>query len=197
MGAVEQGHGTVACFVEDGLPGAGVCVQFIAVTLPKLLPALHPMVEPFPQLRAGGHFLDPRIGVETLLLHASRPETFHQDSPAITASGRLIRAFDPNHDVLRGLRRSICSELGFERISVPARACDTGQPAFAAWACSANVAWSMPRTLASQTIWLLVILKPPPCGASESAIAKQPAWAAPSSSSGLVPSPSSNRDANE
>src|ERR1051325_1092190 len=147
MGAVEQGHGTVACFVEDGLPGAGVCVQFIAVTLPKLLPALHPMVEPFPQLRAGGHFLDPRIGVETLLLHASRPETFHQDSAAIAARGRLIRAFDPNHDALRGFVGQFATRLASSVISVPARACDTGQLACAAWACWANdVAWSMPAT---------------------------------------------------
>jgi len=75
----------------------------------------------------------------------------------------------------------------------------------------------MPGTLASQRSWLLVIRKPPSCSAivtcavastksgvkpalpsiSDSAIAKQLAWAAPSSSSGFVPLPFSNREANE
>src|SRR5690349_4242791 len=121
MGAVEQGHLTAPCFVEDGFPGAGVRVQFIPVALPELLPALQPMVEPFPQLRAGGDFLDPRLGLETLLLHASRPETFHQDSPAISPSRRFICALDPNHNALPSLHGSICSEaLASSVISVPA-----------------------------------------------------------------------------
>src|SRR6185503_6486191 len=40
-------------------------------------------------------------------------------------------------------------------------------------------------------------LKPALPNISDSAIAKQAAWAAPSSSSGLVPAPSSKREANE
>src|SRR6185437_9465781 len=102
-------------------------------------------------------------------------------------------------------------------ISMPESACETGQPDLACAAYFENCASSMPDTLASQTMRLWVILKPPWCGLtvtcavesmesglkpawlsiSDRAIAKQPAWAAPNSSSGLVPAPSSNREANE
>src|SRR6185503_6996917 len=141
VGAVEQGHGTASCCVEDGFPGAGVLAQFIPISLPEFLPAFHSMAEPLAQLRAGSDFLHPRVGLEVLLLHAARPQTFHQDSPAVSVSGKFVRALDPNHD-LRPTDQFVTS-LASRVISVPARACDTGQPALAAWACCAKVASSM------------------------------------------------------
>ena len=94
---------------------------------------------------------------------------------------------------------------------------EIGQPFLAAAATSWNFASVIPGTAASQARSMRVIEKPaspisrwtfavvatrvgtwPAFESSfENAIEKQPAWAAPASSSGFVPVPSSNRDWNE
>src|SRR5581483_2214549 len=97
--AVEQSHRASPFGVEDELPGAGVRVELFLISPAKFFPTLHLMTEPLPQLRAGGDLLHPRICRECFLLHASRPEPLHHDSPAISARRWLVRAFDPNHGV--------------------------------------------------------------------------------------------------
>src|SRR3989442_4459081 len=97
VGAVEERHRAAFFVVEDGFPGIGVRGQLLPVTPAKLLPALHPMVEPLPQLGAGGHLLHPRICSDGFLLHPSWPEALHQDPAAISALGNVIRALDPKH----------------------------------------------------------------------------------------------------
>src|SRR5438094_7005691 len=102
-------------------------------------------------------------------------------------------------------------------ICVPARATDTGQVFLVSSACSRNFASSIPGTSASVFKSMAVILNPLPAGSSftvaivlrrlagcpafsrlnASAIEKQPASAAPMSSSGFVPFPSSKRDEKE
>src|SRR5271165_326962 len=95
---------------------------------------------------------------------------------------------------------------------------DTGQFAFAPAAISANFSGVIPGTLATVRRWIEVIVQlvcgwfsklssaevlrvsavnPAPSRAAESAIVKQPAWAAAMSSSGFVPEPLANRDVKE
>src|SRR2546421_4844136 len=102
-------------------------------------------------------------------------------------------------------------------MSTPARAWETGQFALAVSACSAKAAASMPGTSAVVVSWMREMRKPPSprsrwtraevsievgawparSSAPDSAMEKQPAWAAPMSSSGFVPVPSSKRDEKE
>jgi len=102
-------------------------------------------------------------------------------------------------------------------IFVAARAFDTGQPFLAPSAISWNFALSMPGTSASVVRSMAVIPNPPStCSrwtpavvltrrgvkparprAAERAMEKQPAWAAPISSSGFVPVPCSKRELKE
>ena len=80
MGAVEQGHSSPLAGFEDELP------SFV-----------DSVVKPPPKLRAGCDLLDPRIRLEVLLRHSTWPEALDQDSPTISARGRVVRAFDSNH----------------------------------------------------------------------------------------------------
>src|SRR6187402_748825 len=93
---------------------------------------------------------------------------------------------------------------------------DTGQPCSACLAIASKPAWSVPGTFAFTVRCALVMVKPSPSfsrvivdlvsilsavrpaalSKPDSAMLKQPACAAPSSSSGLVPGPSSKRDLN-
>ena len=102
-------------------------------------------------------------------------------------------------------------------MSTAARAWETGQPALAASASFWKAASSRPGTtavhsssirpmrkpLSARSRWTRAVVStdvggcPPRSSPADRAIEKHPAWAAPSSSSGLVPVPSSNRDANE
>jgi len=100
VGTVEESHRASFLGVEDGFPGIWVRSQLLPVTSAKLLPALHLMVEPPPQLSAGGHVLHPRICSDGFLLHSSWPEALHQDPPAVSTRGRVIRALDSKHDRL-------------------------------------------------------------------------------------------------
>src|ERR1700722_4571025 len=90
---------------------------------------------------------------------------------------------------------------------------ETGQPVSAAFTAASNFALSAPGMVATTSRWLLVMEKPSPTLSSvivagvssfpavipappscaESAMVKHPAWAAASSSSGLVPTPFSKR----
>jgi hypothetical protein len=99
----------------------------------------------------------------------------------------------------------------------PASAFDTGQPFLAFSACSRKAFSSTPGTSASVSSSILVISKPSPTFSrwtwavvwmrfglrpafvrpAERAIEKQPACAAPISSSGFVPLPSSKRETKE
>jgi len=97
--AVQQGHGAAAAGLQDGCPAAMVRVQLVPVSAPKLIPAFCPMAEPLPELRAGCDLLHPRVRGEGFLLHASRPEALHEDSPAISARGRVVGALDLDHGV--------------------------------------------------------------------------------------------------
>jgi hypothetical protein len=100
VGAIEQGHRATSSGVKEWLPGTGVSVELLSVSPAKLLPSLGLMAEPLPELGAGSDLLQPRIGIESLLLHSSRPEALHQDPPAVSAGGRVIRALDPKHCVV-------------------------------------------------------------------------------------------------
>jgi hypothetical protein len=100
VGAIEQGHGAASFDIEQWLPGAGVSVELLSVAPSKIVPPLDPMAEPLPQLSAGSDLLHPRIGIEGFLLHSSRPEALDQNSPAVSAGGRVIRALDPKHCVV-------------------------------------------------------------------------------------------------
>src|SRR5882762_9488217 len=91
---------------------------------------------------------------------------------------------------------------------------ETGQPVSAALTAASNLARSAPGMVATRSRWLLVMEKPSPTLSSvmvavvsnfcavmpappscaESAMVKQPAWAAARSSSGLVPMPLSKRE---
>jgi len=97
VGTVEQGDGAAAAGIEYRIPAVGVRFQLLPISTSKLLPALYPVVKPFPQLRAGCDILQPRVRDEVLFLHASRPEALYQDAPAIAARRGLVRALDPNH----------------------------------------------------------------------------------------------------
>jgi len=99
VGAIEQGHRAALFGVEDGPQGGLVRFQLLPVSLAKLLPALHAMVEPLPELRAGCDLLHPCVGPERLLPHTPRPQALHQDAPAVSVRGKVIRAFDPKHGV--------------------------------------------------------------------------------------------------
>src|SRR2546423_4945200 len=90
---------------------------------------------------------------------------------------------------------------------------ETGQPVSAALTAASNLALSAPGTRATRSRWLLVMenesptfsrltvavvssfwaVKPALPSCAESAMVKQPAWAAASSSSGLGPTPFSKR----
>ena len=109
--AEEKRHGAVSRGVEDGLPGTRIRAELPPISPPKLFPALHPVVEPLPELRAGRDLLAPCVECEGLFLHASRPKTLHEDSPAVTARGSFIRPLDSNH---RGETTggSFCEQLG-------------------------------------------------------------------------------------
>src|SRR5215469_3039868 len=94
---------------------------------------------------------------------------------------------------------------------------DTGQPVSAAFTAASNLSLSALGTWATRSRWLLVIEKPSPTFSSEMvqvvsslvavrpappscaerAMVKQPACAAASNSSGLVPTPLSKRELNE
>lgn len=109
------------------------------------------------------------------------------------------------------------NSFAFNLISVPVRALETGQPFFVISACSWKVLSSRPETSASVFSSMVVIFGAPSiisnfttavvpmrfgvCPAfvkfDESAIEKQPASAAPISSSGLVPVPFSKRELKE
>src|SRR5215510_5443155 len=65
--------------------------------MPRIVGTLHLMAEPLRHLGAGGHLLHPRIGSDGLLIHPSWPEALHQDPPAVSTRGRVIRALDPKH----------------------------------------------------------------------------------------------------
>src|SRR6266498_2056664 len=137
----------------------------------------------------------------------------------------LINTSDPSSELLGYFRSSVLrtqapaalTSFAFKLISVPARACDTGQFFLADSACSRKVFSSMPGTSPSVLSSIVVILKPSPTFSSLTlalvlirvglkppfvspaarAIEKHPACAAPISSSGLVPVPSSNLEAKE
>src|SRR5580704_7746022 len=90
---------------------------------------------------------------------------------------------------------------------------ETGQPVSAALTAASNLALSAPGMVATRSRWLFVMEKPSPTlsrvmvavvssfcavipappSCAERAIVKHPAWAAARSSSGLVPTPFSNR----
>src|SRR5690606_33144051 len=95
--AVEQRHRAAVRGLENRLPGVGIRVQLGAVSLPELFPALDAMAEPLTQLGARRHVLHPRVGREVFLLHAARPESLDEKSPAIRARGRVVSALDANH----------------------------------------------------------------------------------------------------
>jgi hypothetical protein len=97
VGTVKESHRAAFLGIEDGFPGIRVGGQLLPVTPAKLLPALDLMAKPLPQLRAGGHVLHPRICSDGLLLHPSWPEALHQDPPAVSPRGRVIRALDLKH----------------------------------------------------------------------------------------------------
>ncbi len=98
-----------------------------------------------------------------------------------------------------------------------ASATETGQVFLAVSACSANALASRPGTSASVSSSIRVRRKPPSTlsrctravvrmrrgvsfarlSPADRAMEKQPAWAAPISSSGLVPAPSSKRERKE
>jgi len=46
--AVKQGHRATSFGDEDGLPSAGIRVEFLPISPAKFRPSLHPMVEPLP-----------------------------------------------------------------------------------------------------------------------------------------------------
>ena len=99
VGAVEQGHRAARAGVENGLPPARVGVELFAVSPLKLFPALQPMTEPLAELRRGCDLFHPGVERERFLLHATRPQALHQDSPAISPRGRFVYALDPDHGV--------------------------------------------------------------------------------------------------
>src|SRR5579884_1042900 len=104
------------------------------------------------------------------------------------------------------------TRLALTLISV-LKSLETGQPVSAAFTAASNLALSAPGTFATRSRWLLVMaklsptfssvmvqvvssfsgFKPAPPSCAESAMVKQPACAAASSSSGLVPTPFSKR----
>src|SRR5213078_4262291 len=118
--------------------------------------------------------------------------------------------------LLKHLTRSY-SSFASRLICVPASAFETGQPFLVCSAISSNLALSIPGTSASVFKSIVVIFGAPSTISNftvavvltrfaglpafsrlaESAIEKQPASAAPMSSSGLVPFPSSKRDEKE
>jgi len=97
VGTVEKSHRAAAAGVEYGFPAARIRVQLVPVSPSKLLPALRSMVKPLAQLRAGRDFLHPRVCFEGVLLHATRPESLHQDSSPVCARRRLVSALDLDH----------------------------------------------------------------------------------------------------
>ena len=97
MGAVEQGHSSPLAGFEDELPSFGVDVQLLSISPPELVPTIDSVAKPPPKLRAGCDLLDPRIRLEVLLRHSTWPEALDQDSPTISARGRVVRALDSNH----------------------------------------------------------------------------------------------------
>src|SRR5258708_3460796 len=112
----------------------------------------------------------------------------------------------------RPKRRGQDSRRALTEISA-LKSLETGQPVSAAFTAASNLALSAPGTRATRSRWLLVMLKlsptfsrltvalvssfcavrPAPPSCAESAMVKQPACAAASSSSGLVPTPFSKR----
>jgi hypothetical protein len=96
--AVEQRDGAAPAGVDERLPGFGMGFQLLPIAAPEFIPAFHPMIEPFPELRAGRYILEPSVDGEGLFLHASRPEPLDQNTPAIAARSRLVRALDADHD---------------------------------------------------------------------------------------------------
>src|SRR5260370_32516855 len=137
--------------------------------------------------------------------------------PLRTLSALCVR-FDLKTTSGRGYAApALRTNVAFNLISVPARACDTGQFFFAVSACSRKVSASMPGTSPSVLSSIVVILKPSPTfsrltfalvlmrvglnppfvNPAARAIEKHPACAAPINSSGFVPVPSSNLEAKE
>ena len=95
--AVEQRHSATPSGLKDRLPTAGFRVELVSVSTPKLLPALLPMVKPFPELRTGCDILHPRVGRNGSLCHTSRPEALDKDSSAVAARWTVVGALDAKH----------------------------------------------------------------------------------------------------
>src|SRR5947208_3325514 len=117
-----------------------------------------------------------------------------------------------NENVRRERHSAQDSRRAFTLISA-LKSLETGQPVSAALTAASNLALSAPGTRATRSRWLLVMEKLSPTlsrvtvavvssfcavrpalpSCAERAMVKHPAWAAASSSSGLVPTPFSKR----
>src|SRR5919108_189047 len=156
-----------------------------------------------------------RVALEPRLRHLLRRTL--ADEVVLHVDDEQGRSRRIERERLLGRRHRYSSSASSSMESTPPSAFDTGQPSLAAWACCWNSSWSIPGTLARERSRMCVIAKPSPTWSSwtvasvstlsgswpacpspaDSAIEKQPAWAAAISSSGFVPSPSSKRDWNE
>jgi hypothetical protein len=104
-----EGDGVVAIFVFGGVEEGGVLLfglageildqvpvflEFFEVAFFEFGPFVRLVVEPFPQVVAGGDVLRPVVDFRGGFREAPRPEAVHQDAAAVSVGGFVVNAFD-------------------------------------------------------------------------------------------------------
>ena len=71
-----------------------ITVELREITVAKLRPAFRPVREPAPQFRGRGDLLEPVIDLGPLPAQPARPQTIHQDAPAVGPGRTVVDPLD-------------------------------------------------------------------------------------------------------
>src|SRR5208337_2249060 len=97
-GARHQGEVSIPALFPEQPDFLALVSQFGPITLAKFLPFPGIVAEPFAQLRAGRHLLEPEVQRHLLFAKTPGPETLHQNPEAVIRGGGQIGPFRPDHD---------------------------------------------------------------------------------------------------
>lgn len=104
--AVNQCNRAAAQTLDELSDCCRILIQFLKITIPKLVPFQRIVAEPRAQRCAGRYILKPPIDARRILGNAARPQPVHQNPQSVIRSGRLIRAFQQNRHGLLSPRKS-------------------------------------------------------------------------------------------
>ena len=97
MGAVNERHSAPAGASEKWPPRLRVLLQFSEVAPSEFVPFRRIVLEPLAQLVAGRNVLEPCLHFQIFLLHAARPEPFHEKTFTIIFARLFVSSLDLYH----------------------------------------------------------------------------------------------------